>query len=82
MERNYEYTPLYYGTPCQVRFFEAADCLYRGGIAYHNVVICGCCGAVLLIDDIVKDAEKYNIHWDDAIVELEWIDIDKAIKGE
>ena len=35
-----------------------------------------------MIDDIIKDAEKYNIHWDDAVVELEWIDIDKAITGE
>ena len=79
--KNYEYTPLYYGTPCQVRFYEAADGLFRGGIALDNYIVCGCCGAVLLIEDIIKDAESVGIHWDDAIVELEWIDISDIIKG-
>lgn len=81
MEEKYEYTPLYYGTPCQVRFYEAADALYRGGIAIHDHIICGCCGAVLLIEDIIKDAAKAGIHWDDAVVELDWADISDIIKG-
>ena len=37
---------------------------------------------MLKIQDIIDDAEKYNIHWDEAIVELEWIDIEEAIRGE
>lgn len=81
MEEKYEYTPLYYGTPCQVRFYEAADALYRGGIAIHDHIICGCCGAVLLTEDIIKDAAKAGIHWDDAVVELDWADISDIIKG-
>ena len=34
------------------------------------------------IDDIIKDAEKAGVHWDDAIIELEWIDISESITGE
>lgn len=81
-KKDYEYTPLYYGTPCQIRFYESTNNTYHGGIAYHDFVICGCSGAVLLIEDIIKDAEKFSIHWDDAIIELEWIDIEKEIRGE
>ena len=80
----YEYVPLYYGTPCQVRFVDCGDpdnITTCGGIAYRDEIICGCCGAALLIEDIIKDAESVGIHWDDAIVELEWIDIDDIIKG-
>lgn len=84
MEAKYEYTPLYYGTPCQVRFVDCGDpnnittCY---GIAVENHIICGCCGAVFLIDDIIKDAERVGIHWDDAIIELEWVNLTDIIKG-
>lgn len=53
-----------------------------GGIAYHDEIICGCCGAVLSIQDVIDDAAECGIHWDDAIIELEWIDISESIKGE
>ena len=79
----YEYEPLYYGTPCQVRFYKAADGLYRGGIAYHDFIICGRCGSVLKIDELVADAGKAGIHWDDAVIEYgDWVDIEEAIRGE
>lgn len=81
----YEYMPLYYGTPCQVRFVDIGDpnnITTSYGIAYRDEIICGCCGAILSIDEIIKDAEKAGIHWDDAIIELEWIDISENIKGE
>jgi hypothetical protein len=76
---------LYYGTPCQVRFVDCGDpnnittCY---GIAYHDEIICGCCGAILPIDEIIKDAERAGVHWDDAVIELEWINISESIKGE
>ena len=81
MEAKYEYTPLYYGTPCQVRFYETFTAKYYYGIAYHDFIICGCCGEVRKIEDIIKDAENVGIHWDDAIVELEWINLLDIIKG-
>jgi hypothetical protein len=45
------------------------------------MVFCGCCGSIFSIENIVKDAEKANIHCDDAIVELEWVDLSDIIKG-
>ena len=81
----YEYVPLYYGTPCQVRFVDCGDpnnITISYGIAYKNEIICGCCGAILSIDEVIKDAEEAGIHWDDAIIELEWINISENIKGE
>lgn len=86
MEEKYEYTPLYYGTPCQVRFYDGNnpdDVVWHGGIAYHDYIICGCSGAILKIDDIIKDAEKAGIHFEDAVVEYgDWVDISEFIKGK
>ena len=81
----YEYVPLYYGTPCQVRFVDCGDpnnITISYGIAYKDEIICGCCGAILSIDEVIKDAEKAGVHWDNAIIELEWIDISENIRGE
>ena len=83
--KQYEYTPLYYGTPCQVKFWDCGDpdnITMYGGIAYHDEIICGCCGAILSIQEVIDDAAECGIHWDDAIIELEWIDIEEAIRGE
>ena len=82
MQKNYEYTPLYYKTPCQVRFYDAYDGEWRGGIAYQDFIVCGCCGAIMPIEDIIEDAKQCMLHFDKAIVELEWIDISDEIKGE
>ena len=72
---------MYYGTPCQVRFYEPADGMYHGAIAYHDYLICGCCGAVMKLDDVVAKAVRAGVHWDDAVVELDWVDISGAIQG-
>ena len=85
MGKDYEYTPLYYGTPCQVRFIDLGDPnnpTMCGGIAYKDEIICGCCGTVLSIQEIINDAEKAGVHFDDAIIELDWIDIDQEIIGQ
>lgn len=84
MNNSYEYTPLYYGTPCQVKFVDCGDpdnITLCGGIAYHDFVICGCCGAILSIQEIIDDAVANGYHWDDAIIELEWLDISDEILG-
>lgn len=82
MDQDYKYTPLYYTDPTQVRFYDANDGIWRGGIAYNDFIICGCCGAKLWIEDIISDAKKFGMHFDDAIIEMEWIDISKEIIGE
>jgi hypothetical protein len=33
------------------------------------------------IDDIVKCAVRAGLHWDDAIIELDWMDMSSAIIG-
>ena len=76
---TYEYTPLYYGTPCQVRFYDAENGKYYGGIALHDFIICGLTGNILITDKVVKKAVADGIHWDDAVVEMEWLDISDAI---
>ena len=84
MNNSYEYTPLYYGTPCQVKFVDCGDpdnITLCGGIAYHDFVICGCCGTILSIQEIIDDAVANGYHWDDAIIELEWLDISDEILG-
>lgn len=85
MESTYEYTPLYYGTPCQVRFYDGlnpAEVVWHGGIAYQDYIICGCCGMVLPIQEVIDDGVARGLHWDDVIVELEWLDISEAIQGK
>ena len=44
---------------------------YLGGIGYNDVIICGCCGAVIPLDD--EDLI--------AFAPVEWIDISESIKG-
>jgi hypothetical protein len=55
---------------------------FVGGIAYHDYIICGCCGGIFSIQDVIEMAKANGIHFDDAIVELEWTSIEKEIRGE
>ena len=68
----YDYTPLYYATPCQVRWYNIQDHQWHAGIAYKDELILDD-GAVDKIDAIVKAAQTCGIHWDDAVVELNWL---------
>jgi hypothetical protein len=72
---KYEYTPLYYGTPCQVKYWDPDDEEYIGGIAIHDYLICGCCGSISKISDIIAAGVKAGKYWDDVIIELSWRDI-------
>ena len=73
----YSYTPLYYSTPIQVRYWE--DGKYHGGICYNDILIKGDTGEVAAIQTIIDNAQKENIFWDDAIIELDWNSIGKDI---
>ena len=79
MEQEYEWTPLFYGTPCQVRFYNAIDGLYYGGIAFGDIIICGCCGGITCIEDVVSAAVEAGISCEDAVIELSWYDLSDAI---
>lgn len=66
--------------PTQVKFYEAAEEDYIGGIAYRNEIICGCCGSVLEISDVIVEAEEEGI--EEPIIKFPWIDIQSEIIGE
>lgn len=71
---------MFFEVPTQVKFYEAAEEDYIGGIAYRNEIICGCCGSVFEISDVIVEAEEDGI--EEPIVKLPWIDIQSEIIGE
>lgn len=71
---------LYYDHPVQVRFWDVQD--YIGGIAYHDYIICGCCGQAIFIKEILEEAKNHSLTADEAIIELSWINISDEISGE
>lgn len=76
---KYKDVPLFYGGPCQVKFFESVDQQMRYGIAFHDRIFCGCCGANLSINTIIEKAKQCGLTADEAIVELSWNDIEQSI---
>ena len=74
---------LYYDMPTQVKFFDfdGEEPYWIGGIAFHDVVICGCCGAAVKIANIYDYAEEIGFS-EDHIKVLDWVDIQNEIKGE
>lgn len=71
---------MFFEVPTQVKFYEAAEEDYIGGIAYKNEIICGCCGLVFEISDVIAEAEEDGI--EEPIIKLPWIDIQSEIIGE
>lgn len=58
----------FFDIPTQVKFKVIPDCgeeennLWICGIAYHDIIICACCGGAFEMDEICE------------IVELPWVD--------
>lgn len=57
-----------YDKPTQVLFADEEGTTF-GGIAYNNIIICGCCGGIFEVDE-VEILENYD-----------WIDISHEIIG-
>lgn len=74
----YEYVPLYYKTPCQVKWYDTITKQYLGGIGFEQYLIKGD-GTVALLDDIVHIAINHGIEFDEAVIELEWVDLSHTI---
>ena len=67
-----------FDVPTQVLFVDE-DGVWRGGIAYHDEIICGCCGGVYEIDEVIEIAPEYV---QQPIHKYEyWIDISDEIRG-
>lgn len=63
----------YYEVPTQVKFWaddEELGVRAHVGIAYHNQIICACCGNIFLLDD----DETVEI-----LKEMDWIDFSEYI---
>lgn len=73
---------LYYNHPVQVRYWDTGLEQYVGGIGYHEYIICGCCGKLCSISEIIEESAKYSkLDADKAIIEMEWIDVSNEIIG-
>lgn len=67
-----------FDVPTQVLFVDE-DGVWRGGIAYRDEIICGCCGGVYEIDEVIGIAPEYV---QQPIHKYEyWIDISDEIRG-
>lgn len=63
----------FYPKPKQVKWFDNLGGVWVGGIAFGHVIICGCCGSIIELDNFEKGE----------VVEYEdWIDIEEEIRGE
>lgn len=71
---------MFFEIPTQVKFYDVGDKHYVGGITYHKEIICGCCGGVFDIEEIISDAKEDGIK--NPITALRWVDISTEIVGE
>jgi hypothetical protein len=81
---------LFYEIPVMVQFRDPQWELCDGedeserpwicGIGHRDVIICGCCGSALDIEELLEDAEAEGI--DLQYHELPWIDIKDEIRGD
>ena len=74
----------YYDVPTQVVFYDGGEDSqhpeFCSGIAYKNEIICGCCGGVDEISEVIEDAKADGIKT--AIYDYEhWNDIREEIIG-
>ena len=68
-----------YDTPTQVAFWDPDGNHYVGGIAWGSDIICGCCGGVFAIDEVLNDAPEGV----KAIIDYQdWVDISIDIMGD
>lgn len=73
----------YFEKPTQLKFRETDCDYYVGGIGYHDVIICGCCG-VIEMSRLYDDYEELGIKGEPIIVyeNNNWVDISDAIMGD
>lgn len=71
----------YYMEPTQVRFWDTGEQKFYGGIAYQDYIICGHCGKICQISEIIREAYEYShLDSDSAIVELAWVSLSDHIQ--
>ena len=58
-----------FDAPTQVKFMVEGEDDYKGGIAFNDYIICGCCGGIIAFEDC------------EVIETLSWEDISNEIVG-
>lgn len=71
---DYPYIPLYYTTPILVKYLDQKSRSYCYGIAYHDQ-LCTHDGQVIPLTTCIIEAQISGVHWDDAIIECNWRDL-------
>ena len=61
----------YYNVPTQVIFWSDGKEGMGRGIAYHNQIICACCGGIFRLDDDDKTVK--------ILKEMDWVDFSEYI---
>lgn len=70
---------LYYAHPVQVRYWNTEYHNYFGGIAYHEFLIDATSGEACIIDKVLSTAANDGVSTDNAIIELDWLNLNNAI---
>lgn len=78
----------YFNTPTQIKYFDVVpygnmtEVTRRGAIAYHDKIICGCCGGIIDLKEYYEGLLEW-IKPEEAIKPYnEWVDISEGIVGE
>ena len=71
----------YFERPTQVMFYDLDAEDYVGGIAYGSEIICGECGGIVDIDELIEDVREQAPE-KDPIKRLSWVSISEEIMGE
>lgn len=66
---------MFFEKPTQVMFWPDGEKKWIGGIGYRNKIICGCCGSVFEVSELLRDNPN-------GIIQLPWIDISEEICGD
>ena len=69
---QYEYAPLYYNGPTQLRYFDTTIQDYRYGIGYHDFIIRAEDGNVISIPKIMELGIAEGMPFDNVIIEYGW----------
>lgn len=71
----------FFEVPTQVMFWDVDGDYYVGGIAYHDEIICGCCGGIVSIEEVYEFAPtgvKEPIY----VFDKCWVDLSQEIMGD
>ena len=71
----------YFEEPTQVAFYNPVDERWLGGIAYQDFIICGECGHVVPVSEILEIKEVPDDH-KTPLVPLKWYTISEEILGD